>query len=106
MADTLKQYCSKYIGSSSTLLVTAGSSGGVIRNIHLCNNSASSVSVSISIGVNSAYSDTKALYKTFSVPANGVHIANTNIVLNANETLYGLAGTTNVIVATISGVDL
>lgn len=106
MADTLKQYCSKYITSSSALLVTAGASGGVIRNIHLCNTSASAVSVSISIGVSSAYSDTKALYKTFSIPANGVHIANTNIVLAPNETLYGLAGTTNVVVATISGVDL
>lgn len=106
MADTLKQYCSKYITSSSTLLATAGSSGAVVRNIHLCNTAGTAVTVSISIGVSSAYSDTKALYKTFSIPAGGVHIANVNIVLNASETIYALAGTTNVVVATISGVDL
>lgn len=106
MADTLKQYCAKYITNASALLVTAGAAGGVIRNIHLCNTSSSAVTVSISIGVSAAYSDTKALYKAFNIPGNGVHVANVNIVLGASETLYGLASTTNVIVATISGVDL
>lgn len=104
--DTLKQYCSKYIGSGSTLLVTAGPSGGVVRTIHLCNTDTSAISVSISLGVSGGYSDTKAIYKTFSIPANGVHIANLSIVLEPNQTIYGLAGTTDKVVATISGIDL
>lgn len=106
MADTLKQYCSKYLGSSSTLLVTAGASGGVVRHIRLCNTDAAAITVSISIGVSSAYSATKALYTTFSIPANGIHDASVNIVLGASETIYGLAGTADKVVATISGVDL
>lgn len=104
--DALKQYCSKYVTNSSTLLVTAGANGGVVRNIHLCNTDTAAVTVSVSIGVSSAYSDTKALYKNFSVPASGVHIANVSIVLQPNETIYAIAGTSNKVVATISGIDL
>lgn len=106
MADTLKKYSSGYVGSTSTLLATAGAAGGVIRNIHLCNVTATAATVSISIGVSSAYNDSKALYKTFTIPANGVHIANVNIFLAAAETLYGIAGSASTIVATITGVDL
>lgn len=106
MADTFQQYCSKYIGTASTLLITVGNAGGVIRNLHLCNTDTSARTVSISIGVGSAYSDTKALYKDFSIPANGVFVANVNIFLKASETLYATASVADKVVATITGVDL
>lgn len=106
MTDTLQQYCWKYLTDSSALLATAGNSGGVVRTIHLTNTDTSAITVSISLGVTNAYSDTKAVYKTFSLPPAGIHVWNGNLVLKANETLYGLASTTNKVVCVISGVDL
>lgn len=105
MADTLKQYCNGYIGTSDTLLVTAGASGGIIRNIHLCNTDTSARTVNISIGA-SAYDASKAFYSAFSLPASSVHVANVNIVLTAGQKVYATASVASKVVATISGVDL
>lgn len=105
MADTLKRYCNGYIGTSDTLLVTAGASGGVIRNIHLCNTDTTDRTVNISIG-STTYDASKAFYSAFTVPASGVHVANVNIVLGNGEKVYATASTASKVVATISGVDL
>lgn len=107
MADTLKQYSNAYLGTSGaqTLLVTAGASGGVVRNIHLCNTDTSARTVYISIG-STVYDASKAFYSAFSIPASGVHVANINIVLTAGQKIYGYADTGSKVVATISGVDL
>lgn len=95
MADTLKRYSNTTVGifGSQTLLATAGTAGGVVRNIHFCNTSSSPVRVWMSIGT-SAYDATKAIYSAFAIPAYGVHVANTNIVLGASEKLYAYASTT------------
>lgn len=111
MADTLKQYCNKAMAVTNTAanLFTAGPSGGIVRNIHLCNTTAAAVTVNISIGANGAttYAAATALYTAFSIPANGVHIANVNIFMAANTTLNGYSsGSAGAIVATITGVDL
>lgn len=107
MADTLKQYFWGLITSTtSQLLVTAGASGGVVRTIHLANQDTTTRTVSISLGVSSAYSDTTAIYQTFSIPANGVHVWNGSLVLTASQTLYAKADVGSKVVAAISGVDL
>lgn len=109
MADTLKRYYGGTLAITNTAvnIVSAGAAGAVVRNIHFCNTTAAAVTVNMSIGNGTAttYSANSALYAGFSVPANGVHVANVNIVLAASERLCAYAGGTGV-VATISGVDL
>lgn len=109
MAETLKRYCNTAFGTAivTNALGTVGTLGGIIRNIHFCNTGTASVTVNFGIGgtAATAYSTTQALYAGFTIPANGVHVANVNIYLNASEKILGYASGTTVI-ATVSGVDL
>lgn len=109
MADTLKRYYSGTLATTNTNtnIVSAGSAGGVVRNIHICNTTSAAVVVNMSLGNSSAtaYTAGSAIYAGFSVPANGVHVANVNIVMGASDRICAYAGGTGV-VATISGVDL
>lgn len=109
MTDTLKRYCNTTLSNTNTNvnIVSAGTSGAVIRNIHFCNTTGSAITVNVSIGSSAAttYSASTALYTAFSIPANGIHVANVNVVLNASERICAFASASGV-VATISGVDL
>lgn len=105
MADTLTRYSNGYVGTSDTLVATAGAAGAVIRHIHLCNTDTSARTVNISIGT-TAYDASKAFYSAFSIPPSGIHTASVSIVLSAGEKLYATASVASKIVATISGVDL
>lgn len=109
MADTLKRYFNGYIaasGGTDSATTAVGASGGVIRNIHICNTDTSARTVNISIGSGSSYSATTAIYSAFSIPASGVHVANVNIVMAAGDKLVMNASVGSKVVATISGVDV
>lgn len=97
-------------GTAGTLLYTApsGASGAVttvLRNIHIANTSASSATITISVG-GDVSSNARCIYKTFSVPANGVHIASTVVNLTQGQTLYALQGTASALTVLISGVEV
>lgn len=108
MADTLKRYCNIALGTATTgaAIVTAGAAGALIRNMHFCNIGTAAASVNISLGgsASTTFAGTLSIYNGFSIPANGIHVANVNIYLNASEKMWAYGGTT--IIATISGVDL
>lgn len=112
MADTLKRYYNTTIGTSSGTAtnVTVGTAGAVIRNIHVCNTNATTATINMAIGTagSSAYpaSGAGALYATFSIPANGVHIANVNIVMDPSEKIWAYTNGNTGVAVTISGVDL
>lgn len=112
MADTLKQF---YIGqptnsgTAGDLLYTApsGSSGvatAVIRNIHVANTTGTAATFTLSIG-GDVSSAARCIYKTFSVPGSGVHIANVSIVLTQGQSVYALQGTNVALTLVISGVE-
>lgn len=109
MADTLKQMYFGQPGTTNGTLYTVPGSGStvaaaVIRNIHICNTTATAATISLSLNGSGATAANN-IYRTFSVPANGVHIANVSIVLDAGDTIQGLQGTSAALTVVISGVE-
>lgn len=107
MADSLKQMYFGQPATTNETLYTAPSGTGavaIIRDIHICNTSANAATISLSID-GSATTAANNIYRTFSIPANGVHFANVNIVLNGSQTVQGLQGTSAALTMVISGVE-
>jgi hypothetical protein len=75
----------------------------IIRSIHIANTSGTAATATLSIGADAAGT---RLLPAKSIAANEVYHLPCFIVLTAAETLRGLAGTTNVLTLTVSGVEV
>lgn len=99
------------LGGSALALTTNGSgtmlygATSVVRNIHISNTTATAATISLSVNGSGATAANN-IYRAFSIPANGVHVANTNIVLHSADTLQGLQGTSAALTVIVSGVEL
>lgn len=99
------------LGGSALALTTNGSgtmlygATSVVRNIHIANTTATAATISLSVNGSGATAANN-IYRTFSIPANGVHIANVNLVLHSIDTIQGLQGTSAALTVVISGVEL
>lgn len=104
MANTLKRLVGPIIltGAAVTYYTTPGSTTTVIRDIQICNETGTAATFTLSIGADGAG---KRLYKEFSIPANGFHSSQRQIVLAAAETLQAYSGTASALSLTISGVE-
>lgn len=110
MADTLKKM---YFGQPSTggstiytAPLTASGSGAsaVIRTVHICNTTSTPATISLSVN-GSAATAANNIYRAFTIPANGIHVANVSVVLESGDTLQALQGTASALTMFISGVE-
>lgn len=108
MANILKRMYFGQPATTNATLYTAPSGSGataVIRNIHIVNTTGSSATISLGINGDPA-TPANAFYRTFSIPGNGIHFANINVVLESADTLQGLQGTPGALTVIISGAEL
>lgn len=105
MADALARLVGPAgLGIAAVTVYTAPSAVGtyvVLRHIHVCNETAASAWVTISIGTDGA---NKRLWHRTSVGAYDNYDWTGNIVLGASEFLQAYSGTASALTATISGV--
>lgn len=99
-----------YIGSGSATnaYTTANTVGNysIVKNINLCNTTASNAvcSIHILVGAATAAANNKVV-SNISVLANNVVYYNTSIVIPANSKIYVDQVTANAVTFTISGVE-
>lgn len=111
MADALKRMYFGQPGNGSanngTLYTAPAGTGAtaIVRTIHVSNTTASTATVSLGIN-GTPNTAANAFYSSFSIPANGIHVWNGNIVLEGGDTLQGFQGTGSALTVVISGVTL
>lgn len=105
MADTLKRLSgpAALTTSAAAQYTVPGSTKAVVRNVHVCNESGSAATVTVSIGTDGAG---KRILKGFSVPANGVYDWSGSLVLDAAEVVQALASANTSLTLTISGLEV
>lgn len=104
MADTLKRMYFGQPATTNATLYTAPAAGSVVRTIHISNTTATAATISLGLNGTPATA-ANAFYSAFSVPPNGIHVWNGNIVLDNGNTLQGLQGTSGALTVLISGVE-
>ena len=104
MADTLKRLSgpTALTTSAVTQYTTPGGTTTTIRNIHVCNESGSDATFTLSIGTDGAG---KRLYKGQTVPANDAFDAGLSVVLAATDVVQALASTGAALTLVLSGVE-
>lgn len=104
MADTAKRLAGPILVTNAavTYYTVPGATTAILRNIHVANESASAVTFTLSIGTDGTG---KRLWKDLSIPANATLDWSGFMVMAAAEILTSIAGTTNVLVLTVSGVE-
>ena len=99
-------FASLLTGSSATLYTGAASKITVVKSLWIANTSASAVTVTLyRVESGGSIGDNRSLMKTVSVEANSSYQVIDELVLAAGDTLRGLAGTTDVVNVTGSGVE-
>ncbi len=104
MADTLKRLSgpTALTTSAVTQYTTPGGTTTTIRNLHVCNESGSDATFTLSIGTDGAG---KRLYKDVTVPVNDSFDAGLSVVLAATEIVQAFASAGSALTLTISGVE-
>jgi hypothetical protein len=104
MADTLKRLAGPTLltGSAATVYTVPASTTATLRNIHVCNETGTAATLTMSIGTDGAG---KRLFTGFSVAANDVLDWSGAIVLAAAEVLQAFSGTASALTVVISGVE-
>lgn len=105
MARTWKRLAGPLLITNSvvTRYTVPASTKTIIRNIHIQNNSAGSVTATLSIGADAA--GTRIL-DAEPIPANGLLDLYGPFVMDAAEILQSNAGTTNLLNLTVSGEEI
>jgi hypothetical protein len=89
-------------GSAATVYTVPASTTTVLRNIHVCNETGTAATLTMSIGTDGAG---KRLFMGFSVAANDVLDWSGAIIMNAAEVLQAFSGTASALTLTTSGVE-
>lgn len=101
-------YIGSNVGAGSNVYTVANTAGNysIIKNINLCNTTASNAVCSIHLLVNGAsVSSENRIVSNVNVLANNVVFYNTSIVVPANSSIHVTQVTANAITFTISGVE-
>lgn len=91
--------------AAATIYTVPGSTSAILRNIHVANETAAVVNLTLSIALTAtADAAGKRLFSAYPVPANGVVDWSGFIVLNATDLLIGFAGTASALTICVNGV--
>lgn len=104
MTDTLERLVGPTLLTDAAATVYAAVPADtkvVIRDIQICNETGSDATFTMSVGADAAG---KRLYKAYSIPANGFHSSQRQIVLAEGDLLQAYSGTASALTLTISGV--
>jgi hypothetical protein len=110
MADTLKRIYFGQPGTTNATIYTApttpsgSGASAVIRTVHICNTTTNPATISLSVN-GSAATAANNVYRAFTIPASGIHVANVSLVLESGDTLQALQGTASALTMLISGVE-
>lgn len=104
MADTLKRLAGPVAltTSAATVYTVPGSTTTTVRNIHVCNETGTGATFTLSLGTDGAG---KRLYKAVNIPANDSLDVGLSLVLSAAEVLQAYSGTGSTLTLVISGVE-
>lgn len=104
MADTLKRLAgpSLLTASAATLYTVPASTTATLRNIHVCNETGTAATLTMSIGTDGAG---KRLFMAFPVPGNDVVDWSGMIVMVAAEVIQAFSGTASALTLVVSGVE-
>ena len=89
-------------GSAATVYTVPASTTTVLRNIHVCNETGTAATLTMSIGTDGAG---KRLFMGFSVAANDVLDWSGAIVMAAAEVIQAFSGTASALTLVVSGVE-
>ena len=101
-------YIGSNVGAGSNVYTVANTVGNysIIKNINLCNTTASNAVCSIHLLANGAsVSNQNKIVSNVNVLANNVVFYNTSIVVPANSSIHVTQVTANAVTFTISGVE-
>jgi hypothetical protein len=106
MPDTLKRLAGPQhlTVASATLYTTPAATTTVIRNLHVCNTSASAQTFSIGLNA-SATTVANQLFASYQLPPNGVVDLSGCWVLGAGDYLTGVCTNATTLTVYISGVE-
>lgn len=91
-------------GITNATIYTVGSTATVVvRNIHICNVTATAATINLAINA-SATTVANCWLEEFTIPANSSYDWSGFLHLSANDTLQALQGTASALTMTISGV--
>jgi hypothetical protein len=100
MADTLKRLTKGTLGTTSATLYTVpASTKTILKEIILCNKTATDATVTITI-------DGATIIGAKTVTKNDTYVIEFHSVIETGITITGLAGTTNAIDYYISGIEV
>jgi hypothetical protein len=104
MADTLKRLAGPAALSTSaaTIYTVPASTTTTIRHLHVCNETAGAVLLTVSIGIDGAGT---RLFKAKSIAANDVLDWPCLVVLTAAEVVQAFADTATAVTIILSGVE-
>ncbi len=105
MADTAKRLSGPTLltGAAVTQYTVPASTTAILRNIHVCNETGTAATFTMSIGTDGAG---KRLFMGYSVAANDVLDWSGFEVLVAAEIIQAFSGTASALTLTISGVEV
>lgn len=105
MADIARRFYGPGLVTNSvvTKITVTTSSTFIIRHMRFFNNSASAATITVSIGTDAAGT---RIYDAYSIPAKSYEDWSGFLVMSTTEIMQMVAGTTNVITATVSGVEV
>lgn len=96
------------VGAGANVYTVANTVGNysIIKNINLCNTTASNAVCNIHLLVNgAAVANSNKIVSNVSVTSNNVVFYNTSIVIPANSSIHVVQTTANAVTFTISGIE-
>lgn len=108
MAFTEKQLAIQAVDSAETIYTVPASTTTIIKDIQICNNSASNCEISVwLVPQGDSAGDENCLLKGWDVPANDfLHWTGFQVLGTAGDTIVATAETTDKIAIIISGAEL
>lgn len=106
MADVVKRmYGPATVTNSNVSVYTAPAAGAVIRNIHVCNTTATDATITVALD-GTAATAANQFVSALTVPGSGTYDWSGFCAVGNVGTIQILSGTTSVLTITISGIEL
>lgn len=104
MADAaINVYGPAQPGTGNGTLYTSTGVTTVIKEIRICNDTATAATISLSIN-GTAATVANCFLQAFSIPPHGEYLSTGYLVLESGDTLQGLQGTSVALTMTVSGI--
>lgn len=102
-----KMYVGQPGTTATTLYTVPASTSAIVKNIIVCNTTASSATVTISfVPTGGTAGSTNRVFNTYTVLPNGTATIDLSNVLNTGDFINALQGTSGAITLHISGVEV